>query len=46
MADKNLIVGKYTAYLHILQIFGQKNAFLPLFYLISVKSDAEKITFT
>ena len=26
MADKNLIGGKYTAYLHLLQVFWQKNA--------------------
>ncbi len=26
MADKNLIGGKYTAYLQYLQIFRQKNA--------------------
>ena len=26
MADKNLIGGKYTANLHSLQVFGQKNA--------------------
>jgi hypothetical protein len=31
-ADKNLIGGKYTAYLLILQIFEQKNAFLLSFY--------------
>jgi hypothetical protein len=31
-ADKYLIGGKYTANLHILQIFEQKNAFLQSFY--------------
>jgi len=31
-ADKNLIGGKYTANLYILQIFEQKNAFLQSFY--------------
>ena len=32
MADKNLIGGKYTAYLHLLQIFRQKNAFFLSIY--------------
>jgi hypothetical protein len=26
MADKNLIGGKYTVYLHLLQVFWQKSA--------------------
>jgi hypothetical protein len=46
MADKNLIGGKYTVYLHLLQIFGQKNAFLRSFYLILDNSSTEMITFT
>ena len=32
MADKNLIGGKYTVYLFLLQVFGQKNAIFLSFY--------------
>jgi hypothetical protein len=38
MADKNLIGGKYTVYLHSLQVFRQKNAlFLSIFKKIGQK---------